>query len=147
MSSALIVRIIGGVCGGTIGVFISGKIYDFFIKKPDIKIPIQNTKENTTYNSCFENHQSNKIKDANSFEDIFNNQLKEYINNSNKYTYEYDNEYGNIVEPTKNIEETEKEIKYNNYKYNNYKFNDNDLDYYSLLFNYDITPTEKKSKS
>ena len=39
MSSALVIRIIGGVCGGAIGTYISGKIYDYINRKPQLPLP------------------------------------------------------------------------------------------------------------
>jgi hypothetical protein len=115
MSSSLVIRIVGGVCGGAIGTYISGKIYDYFNSRPQI-------------NSPETNHQipyyENKIKDAKSFEEILQIQVKEQIENCNKYDYEYDNEYGNTVEIK------EKEIMF----VNDAIYDNNYIDYYSLLF-------------
>jgi hypothetical protein len=87
MSSTLVIRIIGGVCGGAIGSYISAKIYDYVYNKPQIQLsPLKK------YN-C-------KFKDAKSFEEIYKIQLKEQIDNADKYNYEYDNEHGNNVEIT-----------------------------------------------
>lgn len=103
MSSALVVRIIGGVCGGAIGTYLSGKIYEYIYNKPkQLPPPLEPPKK-------FES----KIKDAKSFEEILNIQIKEQIDNGNKYTYEYDNEHGNTIE-LKNSIEQEKETKFVN---------------------------------
>lgn len=106
MSSAFVIRIIGGVCGGAIGTYVSGKIYDYIYHKPQLSPPqIEPPK-------IFET----KIKDAKSFEaklplveEILNIQLQEHIDNGNKYNYEYDNEHGNTIQICK--PEVEKEVK------------------------------------
>lgn len=67
--------IIFSLCGGTC---ISKKIYNMY-----------NT-QNFKYESII-----NKTK---SFEEILDIQTKEYIQNINKYNYDYDNEHGNTVE-------------------------------------------------
>ena len=85
MSSTLVIRIIGGVCGGAIGSYISGKIYDYLYNKP--QTPPSPPKKYDL-----------KFKDAKSFEEIYKIQLKEQMDNVDKYNYEYDNEHGNTVE-------------------------------------------------
>ena len=88
MSSTLVIRIVGGVCGGAIGSYISGKIYDYVYNKPQIQ-PSPPKKYEL------------KFKDAKSFQEIYKiqvNELKEQIYNVDKYNYEYDNEHGNTVE-------------------------------------------------
>lgn len=99
MSSALVIRIIGGVCGGAIGTYISGKIYDYIYNKPPLSPPQLEPPKN------FET----KIKHAKSFQEILNIQIQEHIDNGNKYNYEYDNEHGNTIQ-IKNSE-VEKEVK------------------------------------
>jgi len=87
MSSALIIRIIGGVCGGAIGTYISGHIYDYLNRNRQ-PIPQKPLPPPEKYEL--------KFKDAKSFEEILNIQVNEYINNQNgKNDYEYDNEQGN----------------------------------------------------
>jgi len=126
MSSALVIRIIGGVCGGAIGTYISGKIYDYINQKPQLPPP-----EPPKF---FES----KLKDIKSFEaklplveEILNIQIQEYIDNGNKNNYEYDNEHGNTVD-IKNTTEESETIFVNESLYDN-----NYIDYYSLLFAYD----------
>ena len=92
MSSSLVIRIVGGVCGGAIGTYISGKIYDYIYNEPQIiahgsPLPPSPPK---IFNS--------KFNDAKSFEDILKIQLKEQIDNVDRYNYEYDNEHGNKVQ-------------------------------------------------
>jgi len=106
MSSAFVIRIIGGVCGGDIGTYVSGKIYDYIYNKPQLSPPQIEPPKN------FET----KIKDAKSFEaklplveEILNIQIQEHIDNGNKYNYEYDNEHGNTIKIHK--PEVEKEVK------------------------------------
>lgn len=117
MSTALVIRIIGGVCGGAIGTYISGKIYDYINRKPQLPSPpIPEPPKN------FEN----KIKDVKSFQDILNIQIKEHIENRNN-NYEYDNEHGNSVE-IKNIVKEKECLFVNDSIYdNNYE------DYYTIL--------------
>ena len=100
MLTSLVVRIIGGVCGEELATYISDKIY---YNKPQSPIP-QITEK-------FENI----IKDTKIFEEISNIQIQEYIDNLNKYNYEYDNEHGNTIQIRK-IEKnnTEKELKFVN---------------------------------
>ena len=87
MSSALIIRIIGGVFGGAIGTYISGHIYDYLNRNRQ-PIPQKPLPTPEKYES--------KFKDAKSFEEILSIQVNEYINNQNgKNDYEYDNEHGN----------------------------------------------------
>jgi len=117
MSTALVIRIIGGVCGGVIGTYVSGKIYDYVYNKPQLPLPPTESPKN------FES----KFKDVKSFEEILNIQIKEQIDNSNKYTYEYDNEHGNTIE-FKNITE-EKETKF----VNDALYDNNFNDYFELV--------------
>ncbi len=87
MSSALIVRIIGGLCGGAIGTYISVQIYDYLNRN---RQPI------TQKPFALPEKYELKFKDVKSFEEILNIQVNEYINNQNgKNDYEYDNEQGN----------------------------------------------------
>lgn len=116
MSSALVIRIIGGVCGGVIGTYISGKIYDYINQKPQLPTP-----------KVFEN----KLKDVKSFEEILNIQIQEQIDNGNKNNYEYDNEHGNTVD-IKNIVEEKENMFVNDALHDN-----SYIDYYSLLFAHD----------
>lgn len=79
MSPTLIIKIIGGVYGSLVGAYIYNLIYNKHhnnsnILNPDLKV----YKPLTEY--------------------IFENQFKEYIDNNDKYNYEYDNEHGNTVE-------------------------------------------------
>lgn len=110
MSSALVVKIIGGVCGGAIGTYITGKIYDYISNRPQLSPPPLEPPKNL----------ESKIKQAKTFEEILNIQLQEHIDNVNKDTYEYDNEHGNTI----NIIEEEKEVKFVNYSLYNNNFND-----------------------
>jgi len=126
MSSSLVIRIIGGVCGGAIGTYISGKIYDYIYNKPQLEPP-----------KNFET----KIKDAKSVEaklplveaklplveEILNIQIQEHIDNGNKYNYEYDNEHGNTIQ-IKNPE-VEKEVK----NINNALYDNSYEDYFTLI--------------
>jgi hypothetical protein len=89
MSSALFIRTIGGLCGGVIGTYLSGKIYDYIYNRPQqLFVPTH------SYPLDF---QKSKIIEAKSFEEILNIQLQEYIHTIDKYNYEYDNEYGNTI--------------------------------------------------
>ena len=118
MSSALVIRIIGGVCGGAIRTYISGKIYDYINRKPQLPLPPpEPTKKFET-----------KLENVKSFEEILNIQIQEYIDNGNKNNYEYDNEHGNTV----TIKNTKETVFVNDALYDN-----NYIDYYSLLFAYD----------
>jgi len=60
MSTALVIRIIGGVCGGAIGTYVSGQIYDYIYTQQLYPSPPEPPKK-------FES----KIKDAKSFEEIY----------------------------------------------------------------------------
>ena len=117
MSTALVIRIIGGVCGGAIGTYVTGKIYDYIYNKPQLPPPPAEPPKN------FES----KFKDVKSFEEILNIQIKEQIDNANKYTYEYDNEHGNTIE-LKNITE-EQETKF----VNDALYDNNFNDYFELI--------------
>jgi hypothetical protein len=114
MSSSLVIRIIGGVCGGAIGTYVSGKIYDYIYNGPQ-QIVVASPPPSPPKKHEF------KFKDAKSFEDIYKIQLKEEIDNMNKYNYEYDNEHGNTVE-----------IKEKNNKFANDSF-DNDFAFLTAL--------------
>lgn len=84
MSSALFIRIVGGVLGGAIGTYISGNIYDYYNKKKPSQIQPPEKYEPI-------------IKDAKTFEEILNIQVNEHKNNQSvNNNYDYDNEYGNI---------------------------------------------------
>jgi len=125
MSSALVIRIIGGVCGGAIGTYISGKIYDYINQKPQLPLPPpEPTKK---FETKLENVKSFEAK-LPLVEEILNIQIQEHIDNGNKNNYEYDNEHGNTV-IIKNTKET---VFVNDALYDN-----NYIDYYSLLFAYD----------
>lgn len=83
MSSALFIRIIGILFGGTIGTYISGHIYNYFnrnIQQPQIQPP--------------EKYELKSIDE----EELLNILDNEHINNQIiKNNYEYDNEHGNII--------------------------------------------------
>ena len=99
MSSALFIRIIGGVFGGAIGTYVSGHIYDYFNRNsqpPQIQ-PMSSPEKPET-----------KFKDVKTFEEILNNQVNEHINIKRaKNDYDYDNEQGNTfnikIEPPKEV--------------------------------------------
>ena len=118
MSSALFIRIIGGVCGGAIGTYITGKIYDYIYNKPQ-QLPSHLPEPPKKFES--------KIKYAKSFEEILNIQIQEHIDNGNKYNYEYDNEHGNTIQ-IKNPE-VEKEVK----NINNALYDNSYEDYFTLI--------------
>lgn len=86
MSTALIVRIIGGVYGA----YIAGKIYDI-IKPPTPPPP-----------SIQAPHSPPSYKDAKSFEELLNIEIKEEINKNpnalDMSDYDYDNEIGNTFD-------------------------------------------------
>ncbi len=115
MSSALFIRIIGGVFGGAIGTYISGHIYDYFNRTrqpiPQIKEPSQPP----PYES--------KYKDVKSFEEILNIDIGQHISNTletKKVNYEYDNEHGNTFEFTNaEIKEEQDAIFINDALYDN----------------------------
>lgn len=111
MSSTLVIRIVGGVCGGAIGTYISGKIYDYIYNKPQI---IDHNSPTPLPSPSLPKKYDSKIKDAKSFEEIYKIQIKEQIDNCDKYNYEYDNEHGNTVE----IKEKNK-MSVNDYLYDN----------------------------
>ena len=123
MSSALVIRIIGGVCGGAIGTYISGKIYDYLNKKD--KPLLKNTSEVET-----ELYNKTVIQDEITFEDILNKEIKEQLERASKYNYEYDNEHGNTVDIKIVEEETVKECTF----INDAIYDGTYLDCYSLLF-------------
>lgn len=120
MSIPLVIRIIGGVCGGDVGTYISGKIYEYISNTPQ-QIPPYPQEPPKKFES--------KIKDAKSFEEILNIQVQEYIDNVDKNTYEYDNEHGNTIQFIKHVKNIEDKQDVNDESY---------IDYYKLLFNYDI---------
>lgn len=124
MSTLLVIRIIGGVCGGAIGTYISGKIYEYIFNPPEQIAPYPQEPPKK-----FES----KIKDAKSFEEILNIQVQEYIDNVDKNTYEYDNEHGNTIQFIKDVKNIQHKQDVNDESY---------IEYYKLLFNYDI---DKKS--
>ena len=97
MSSALFIRIFGGVFGGVIGTYISGQIYDYFNKT---KRPIPQIKESLNYES--------KYKDVKSFEEILNIEISNQIE-TEQIDYEYDNEHGNTID-FKHNNDQDKEI-------------------------------------
>lgn len=66
--SGLVIRIIGGVCGGAIGTFISGQIYDY-IKKNKLPSP---SLEEPTIPPKYES----KIDEAKTFMDILNIEME-----------------------------------------------------------------------
>lgn len=93
MSSALVIRIIGGVFGGAVGTYLTGYIYDYFNKIRQPIPQIKEPKQPFPYESKY-----NNVK---SFEEILNIQIGEHISNqldNQKNNYEYDNEYGNVFE-------------------------------------------------
>jgi hypothetical protein len=92
MSSNLVINIIGGVCGGAITTYVSGKIHDYIHNEPQPSAPSPSPSPSQPQKYDL------KFKDAKSFEDIYKIQLKEQIDNVNKYNYDYDNEHGNTVE-------------------------------------------------
>jgi hypothetical protein len=114
MSSALFIRIVGGVFGGAIGTYISGYIYGYFNKK---RQPIPQIKEQSQppqYES--------KYKHVKSFEEILNIDIGQHISKeleTEKINYEYDNEHGNTFE-FKNAGEKEKEEDVANTSYEDY---------------------------
>jgi hypothetical protein len=89
MSSNLVINNIGSFSLAAIATCVSGKIRDAIYNEP------QQSPSPTPYPpkkyDC-------KFKHAKSFEDIYKIQLKEQIDNVDKYNYEYDNEQGNTVE-------------------------------------------------
>ncbi len=123
-STSLFIRIFGGVFGGAIGTYISGKIYEFIYgKKNNPLITYKNNTTNITKPPSIihpDELSYNKFKNAKTFSDILEIELKEHISNTNKYNYDYDNEHGNTVDI---IEEKYEEIN-----------EDNDFeDYYSFF--------------
>ena len=119
---SLVIRIIGGVCGGAIGTYVTGQIYDYIYKRPQ-QLPPSPPEPPKKFES--------KIKDAKSFEEILNIQVQELIDNGNKNTYEYDNEHGNTIKfrkPVNNILEEEETRFVNDALYDN-----NFDDYFTLL--------------
>lgn len=94
MSSNLVINIIGGVCGGAIGTYVSGKIHDYIHNEPQPSPPSPSQSQSPSKPQKYDL----KFKDAKSFEDIYKIQLKERLDNVDKYNYDYDNEHGNSVE-------------------------------------------------
>jgi hypothetical protein len=122
MSTALVIRIIGGVCGGAIGTYVTGQIYHYIYNRPQ-QLPPSPPEPPKKFES--------KIKDAKSFEEILNIQVQELIDNGNKHTYDYDNEHGNTIKfrkPVNNILEEEETRFVNDSLYDN-----NFDDYFTLL--------------
>ena len=109
MSSALFIRIVGGVFGGAIGTYISGHIYDYFNKN---RQPIPQIKEHSQppqYES--------KYKNVKSFEEILNIDIGQHISKqfeTEKINYEYDNEHGNTFEFKNAGEKEEQDANYVN---------------------------------
>lgn len=106
MSSALFIRIIGGVLGGAIGAYLSGHIYEYFNKNQQPLPKIKDQPPPQSYET--------KYQHAKSFEEILNIQIGEHISNkieTEKSRYEYDNEHGNTFEfKNNNNKESETEI-------------------------------------
>lgn len=87
MSSALFIRIIGGVFGGAIGTYVSGHIYEYFNRNRQSP-QIQSMPSPEKYEP--------KFKDAKTFEEILSIQVNELMNKQDvKHDYDYDNEQGN----------------------------------------------------
>jgi hypothetical protein len=114
MSSSLVIRIVGGVFGGAIGTYLSGRIYEYFNKNIQ---PIPQIKE-PSHHSPYES----KYKDVKSFEEILKIDIGQHINNTleeKKINYEYDNEHGNTFEFKNTIDKEEKVTLQNNTLYDN----------------------------
>jgi hypothetical protein len=120
MSSPLIIRIFGGVFGGAIGTYISGRIYDFLYIRPQPPLtqpPL--TQPPLTQPSTHQNK-----KEIKSFEQILENKVK------TTNDYEYDNEYGNTIDF--NYKKEDETIFINDALYDNSFF-----DFYESLFSYE----------
>ena len=109
MSSALVIRIIGGVCGGIIGTYISGKIYEFIYKKKYNNLIkndniINESKPPSIVNP--DNISYNKYQNVHTFQDILQIELNEHINNKDIYDYEYDNT-SNVIEENNKVDDFE----------------------------------------
>ncbi len=109
MSSALIIRIIGGVCGGAIGTYLTGRIYDYFSKS---RKPIPQIKKQDQPPPPYEI----KYQEVKSFEEILNIDIGKHISKqleTGKVNYEYDNEHGNTFE-SKNTGNKDKNVNFTN---------------------------------
>ena len=94
--SLIAIRLIGGVLGGAIGTYVSGKIYDYIYKpKPQIKDDKENEANVLIIREIIEQPKPLKPK---TFEEIMLD-----IREKNKHGYEYDNEPGNDGIINKNI--------------------------------------------
>lgn len=92
--SNLIIRIIGGVCGGAIGLYISGQIYDKLYNNKPPKL-LKNTSPAEI--SLSQKDNENKAKDISSFENILNIQIQEIqTNNINDNNLNLKNDTVNI---------------------------------------------------
>jgi hypothetical protein len=103
----LLIKIIGGVCGGAIGTFLSGKIYGYIYNKPQITPIPYSGNDNTIKESIM-------IKKPKSFEDILKIRLQQHVD---KYDNFNDDDANN------------KKITF----VNNALYDNNFEDYYALL--------------
>lgn len=89
--SSVSFRIIGGVFGAAIGTYFSGIIYDYLYNKHKQNVPQIQNKTNPPQ------PYENKIKNAQTFEDILHIQVNEHLKQqqTKPTNYEYDNEQGN----------------------------------------------------
>ena len=125
MSTSLVIRIIGGVCGGAIGTFVSGKIYEFIRKNKIPSASLEEPSEPLKYES--------KINNAKSFEEILNIQLENETINQEEVEFKIKDKFAikepilishiEINEPTIEVREN---IYINDTLYDNYY-----IDYFS----------------
>ena len=118
--SSLAIRIIGGVCGGAIGTYVSGKIYDYVYNKKEIENTNSITKTKSNVNILDEKYDKkyeNKISNVKSFEELLNIQIMEQLRNNKEriINYEYDNEHGNTIEINPHNLDTDNKENVNNY--------------------------------
>jgi hypothetical protein len=119
--SALVVRIIGGVCGGAIGTFISGQIYDYIYNKPVKKVEQPNPPQ----------HFESKFQHVKSFEEILNIELREPENN-NPLRNEKDAYIIEIINNNNENDNKDEKLFINDAIHDNTY-----IDYYSLYFGHE----------
>lgn len=121
MMTSLFIRIIGGICGGVIGTFVTGQIYDYIYNGP----------HNSSSNQDKRN-KNNSFQNAKSFEEIFNMVTIEKINEEND-EYPCDRENKNInkeIKPPNSLEMEKERTFINDAIYDNHF-----MDFYSIYLN------------
>ncbi|MFY7728055.1 MAG: hypothetical protein ACOVRN_00910 [Flavobacterium sp.] len=107
MSAVFFIRIIGGVFGGTLGAYVSGKLYDYMYKQTQ---PLAVT-----------------------FDDLFQRQIRQQIELAKQSDiYDYDREEGNQL-PTESSLSKKTAIEYNPSAVNDALYDNDFEDYYIFI--------------